>query len=68
MKDWIKVFESPQQIRAEIVKGILEENEISAVVLSKKESAYQLLGDYEVLVKNENALKATNLVKNEISF
>ena len=39
MKDWIKVFESPQQIRAEIVKGILEENEIPAVVLSKKRNS-----------------------------
>ncbi|MBY5951184.1 DUF2007 domain-containing protein [Algoriphagus sp. NF] len=68
MKDWIKIFESPQQIRAEIVKGILEENEIPAVVLSKKETAYQVLGYYEVLVKTQDALKATNLVNNEISF
>lgn len=68
MKDWIKVFESPQQIRAEIVKGVLEEHEIAAVVLSKKEVAYSILGHYEVLVNQEAAEEANNLIRNEISF
>ncbi|MFC3416009.1 putative signal transducing protein [Algoriphagus hitonicola] len=68
MKDWIKVFESPQQIRCEIVKGILEEHGIAAVVLSKKEVAYQFLGHYEVLVNHESVQEANNLIKNEISF
>ncbi|HAH36135.1 MAG TPA: hypothetical protein DEQ87_13225 [Algoriphagus sp.] len=68
MENWIKVFESPQQIRAEIVKGVLEENDIPAVVLSKKETAYQFLGVYEVHVSKENLMKATNFIQNEISF
>jgi hypothetical protein len=68
MENWIKVFESPQQIRAEIVKGVLEENDIPAVVLSKKETAYQFLRVYEVHVSKENLMKATNFIQNEISF
>lgn len=31
MHSWIKVFEDQNQIRAEIVKGVLEENGIAAV-------------------------------------
>lgn len=68
MQNWIKVFESHQQIRAEMVKGILEGNEIPAVVLNKKETVYHVFGTYEVLVNREDLLRATNLVQNEIKF
>lgn len=66
--DWIKVYESQQQIQAEIVKGVLEENSIPAVVLSKKETAYQVLGYYEVLVNKDHAIQASNLIKDGVSF
>lgn len=68
MQNWIKVFEDGKQIRAEIVKGVLEENEIQAVVLSKKETVYQIFGTYEVLVKREDSMKATKLIQNAITF
>lgn len=68
MQNWIKVFEDGKQIRAEIVKGVLEENEIQAVVLSKKETVYQIFGTYEVMVKREDAMKATKLIQNAITF
>jgi hypothetical protein len=68
MQNWIKVFEDQSQIRAEIVKGVLEENEISAVVLNKQESVYKLTGTYEVLVPNEEFMAATQLIQNEITF
>ncbi|MDF2156860.1 DUF2007 domain-containing protein [Algoriphagus sp. CAU 1675] len=68
MQNWIKVFESNQQVRAEIVKGILEENEIPAVVLNKKETVYHVFGTYEVLVNRDQLLQATNLIQNEIKF
>ncbi|MEN2281843.1 DUF2007 domain-containing protein [Algoriphagus sp. SE2] len=68
MDNWVKVFESGEQIRAEIVKGVLEENEIRAVVLNKKETVYQIFGTYEVLVLKEDLLHATNIIQNEITF
>jgi hypothetical protein len=46
----------------------LEENEIAAVVLNKKESVYQIHGQYEVMVPKNDFLKALNIVKYEISF
>ena len=63
MENWIKVFEDGMQVRAEIVKGILIENEIQAVVLNKKETIYQIFGTYEVLVKREDAMNATKLIQ-----
>lgn len=68
MENWIKVFEDGMHVRAEIVKGILIENEIQAVVLNKKETVYQIFGTYEVLVKREDAMNATKLIQNAITF
>lgn len=68
MENWIKVFEDGMQVRAEIVKGILLENKIQAVVLNKKETVYQIFGTYEVLVKRDDAMNATKLIQNAITF
>ncbi|PZX53276.1 putative signal transducing protein [Algoriphagus chordae] len=68
MENWNKVFETPMQVRAEIVKGVLEEHKIQAVVLNKKETVYQIFGNYEVHVQREDLMLANNLIKNEITF
>ncbi|REG84678.1 putative signal transducing protein [Algoriphagus antarcticus] len=68
MENWNKVFETPMQVRAEIVKGVLEEHQIQAVILNKKETVYQIFGYYEVHVQRENMILANNLIQNEITF
>jgi hypothetical protein len=68
MQNWIRVFEDQNQIRAEIVKGVLEENGIPAVVLNKKESVYKVFGTFEVLVPHGEVMVAMQLIKNEITF
>ncbi len=68
MENWIKVFEDQNQIRAEIVKGVLEEKGVPAVVLNKKETVYQLNGTYQVLVPNDQAIHALQLIQHEIEF
>jgi len=68
MENWIKVFESDAQVRAEIVKGVLEEHGISAVVLNKKETIYKIFGTYQVLVQLKDSILASTIVQNEITF
>ncbi|WP_026966330.1 putative signal transducing protein [Algoriphagus terrigena] len=68
MQNWIKVFEDQNQIRAEIVKAVLEENGIPAVVMNKKETVYNVFGSYEVLVAQADGLVAMQLIQNEIKF
>jgi hypothetical protein len=68
MENWIRVFEDQNQIRAEIVKGVLEEKGVPAVVLNKKETVYQLHGTYQVLVPNDQAIHALQLIQHEIEF
>jgi hypothetical protein len=68
MENWIKVFETEAQVRAEIVKGVLEEHGIQAVVLNKKETVYQIFGTYHVLVQRDDSISAATIVQNEITF
>jgi hypothetical protein len=64
---WRKVFSSEQLYRAEIVKAVLQEHEISAVIVPLKSSAY-LFGHYEVHVSEEEILKALKIIENDIKF
>ncbi len=68
MSNWQKIFESSTPIRAEIVKGVLEENGITAVIVNKKDPVYKIHGNIEVMVLAEEAQRALKIVENEISF
>jgi hypothetical protein len=67
MDNWISVFSTHQAHQAEIVKTLLEEEELKPVVINKKDSSYKF-GYYEVFVLQEEAFKAANLIENEIRF
>lgn len=65
---WQKVYENTLEVRASIVQGILAEHEISAVIVNKKDSAYQVFGSYEVHVSKDDVLKAIKIIEEEIKF
>ncbi len=46
----------------EIVKDVLQEQGINAVVINKQDSSY-LFGEIEVYVLKSDALRAVNLIK-----
>lgn len=50
MQDWEKVFSSQQLAIASMVMGILNENEIPAQSMNKKDSSYVFLGEVEIYV------------------
>jgi hypothetical protein len=64
---WQKIFESTVQIRTEIVKGVLGEHDIQAVIVPKKDSSYQL-GLVEVHVREEDVLNAIKIIEEVIKF
>lgn len=59
--NWTKIKVYNQAFEAEIVKNMLIENNIPAVVLNKKDSSY-LFGVVELYVEQENANKAMELM------
>lgn len=57
IEGWNKVFTSPQEFEAVIIKDLLEENGLHPVLLSQKDSEF-LLGEVGVFVAPEEAEKA----------
>jgi hypothetical protein len=54
-------------VRSEIVKGVLGEHDIEAVVINKKDSSYHF-GFYEISVPQEKVLQALKIIRDEIRF
>ena len=67
MSNCQKVYEDSTSYRTEIVMSILEDNALNPVMVSKKDTAYQL-GHFEVHVAPDNVIKAIRIIKEEIRF
>lgn len=61
IKDWVCVYSSPYIHHIEIVKAILQDNGITAVVYNLHDSMYQF-GDYEIRVPVSQVLEAKSLI------
>ncbi len=57
------VYTADKEYKALIVKALLEEEGISAIILSQKDSAY-LFGEVSVYVSDDMANKALEVIKN----
>ncbi len=60
-QDWVIVYTSDQLYEVQMIKDELESAEISATILSQKDSSFPATGDLAViklLVKNEDAASA----------
>ena len=69
MKGWSVVYKTPIHSRAEIVKGVLTEWEIDAVLINKKDSSIHMpLDQVEVLVPSDQVLIALKIIRDYIKF
>lgn len=59
--NWTKVAVYQNRIKAEIVKQMLIENQIPAVIMNRQDSSY-LFGAVELYVSNEYELEAYSLI------
>lgn len=60
-KDWTKIYSTGVAYKAELLKGLLIENDIKAVIMNKQDSAY-LFGELELYVEAEHAVKARHII------
>ena len=60
------MFTSGSLQEAEIVRGLLEDNQITAIVYNKQDSVY-LFGDIEVYVSVEDAFAANQIINTPAS-
>lgn len=68
MQNWVKVFEAKEEYKAEIVKDVLTDKGYDPVIINKKDTAYNIFGEYEVYVAPEHTVSAKRTVENEIKF
>lgn len=63
-KDWVKVFASNVSFEAEIIKGMLLDNDVEAVVVNRQDSSFvtMLPGMDEVYVHISNEPRAKELI------
>jgi hypothetical protein len=59
--DWIKIYTSTQFFKSEMVKQVLIDNEIEAVILNKQDQSYKF-GEVEVLVQEHNRETALAII------
>ena len=67
MKDWFKLYSTKNYAEANILKGMLEENNIRAVILNKLDSSYLAFGDIELYVPAHLKDVAIHLMNNALS-
>jgi hypothetical protein len=63
-KDWIKIFSTDRPFEAEMVKGMLLENGVNAVLLNRQDSSYiqALPGQAEIYVHTSQVTQALELM------
>lgn len=61
MEGWVKIFASAHLHECELVKGMLEDNQITAITVNKQDSVY-LFGEIELYVSVEDAFEANHLI------
>lgn len=62
--NWVKVYSTNFDYRAEIMKALLEEENIQAFIINKQDSSYHF-GEIELYVHGDNVIKANRIITNE---
>jgi len=61
-EQWEKIFSSTALYRVEMLKALLEEQNIIGVIINKQDSSYLIFGEIELYVKRDDILKAKFIV------
>ena len=60
MNDWVVIFETGQLYRAELVKSLLNDNNVEAVILNQKDSSFKIGAIEEDKGKAAAIIKSVN--------
>ncbi len=58
----MKIYESSDTMTVEMLRQRLEEDEIYAVVLNKRDSSYMMFGNAELYVHESNRVEAEKII------
>ena len=61
-KSWVKIFSSSNPIEVEIIKQMLTENNIVAVILNQQDSSYNMFGTIDLYVTKKEQVISLQLI------
>ena len=61
-KEWVKIFETPEELQIEFARQALDVMEINSVIFNKKDRAYSF-GQFELYVHSDNVIRAKQILK-----
>jgi len=61
-KNWVKIYESNNEVRIEMARQMLEDNDIESVIINKKDRAYGF-GEFELYCMRDYVIRAKLLLK-----
>jgi len=64
-KKWSKIFVSTDPIKVKIISQMLEENNITTVIINKQDSSYNMFGNIELYTQDINYESAVKILKNK---
>lgn len=63
MSEWVAVFKTGDNLKAEMVKTFLLDEGINAIIVNKIDSAYPIFGMAEVHCRRDQVVSAINLLE-----
>ena len=60
--NWVVLKSNSQDFEIEMMKGFLLDNGIDSIIMNKKDSSYQMFGESELMIKEEDLHKANELL------
>lgn len=64
-KNWTKIFSSNNPNETEIIKQVLEENEIISIKMNQQDSSYNMFGTIDLYVKDKDIEGAKKIISNQ---
>ncbi len=61
--EWIKIYETPDNFKAQLILASLQESGIECRLVNKKDSMYVMLGQVELYVLEKDVEKAQSHIK-----
>lgn len=61
--EWEKIYTGESEFEVEILRSMLEGNEIPAMILNKQDSFYKVIGSVELYTQRSYVVKAINLIR-----
>ena len=66
MKQWALIYKTESFAKANIIKGMLEENHVPVSILNQQDSSYVNFGEIEVYVPTHLKVIADNLLSQSL--